>query len=109
MSWNRKETDPLEARRRQIAEAEQRLLEQRRKLTEQLNGSSEPKSVEPPVWRMEEDTPHRATEPAAARKRDLARQRQRDRILFFIFIVVLLVIIVVAYCIAHSTSPANNA
>ena len=116
MPWNRNDPDPLEARRRLLAEQERLLAEQRRLLTEQLHQSGEsaanPKPAEPPVWRMEEDGPHqRATDPAPVRKRNLARQRQRDMILCFVFIVVLLIVMGIVLWVAHvhNNAPINGA
>jgi len=116
MLWKRNDPDPLEARRRQLAEQERLLSEQRRRLTEELRESGESsanvKPAEPPVWRMEEDGPHRrVTEPASTPKRNLARQRQRDRMLFFIFIVLLLIVVGIVLWVAyvHNTAPINGA
>jgi len=115
MPWNRNEpTDPLEVRRRQLAEQERLLAEQRKRLTETLQGdpSSSLKPVEPPVWRMEEDGPSsRAADPTPARKRHLARQRQRDMVLFFLFIAVLLVVLGIVLWVAyvHNTATVNGA
>ena len=115
MPWNRNDPDPLEARRRQLAEQERLLAERRKQLTEELHQSHAPggaKPVEPPVWRMEEDGPHpRIPDPAPARKRNLARQRQRDRFLFFIFIGLLFLVLVVVVWVAYvrNTAPINGA
>jgi hypothetical protein len=116
MPWNRNDFDPLEARRRQLAEQERLLSEQRKRLTEELQQTAEfssagVKPAEPPVWRMEEDGPHsRVAEPAPPRKRNLAHQRQRDMVLFFIFIGVLLVVLVVVLWVAYvrNTAPVNG-
>ena len=115
MLWKRNDPDPLEPRRRQLAEQERLLSEQRRQLTEQLRQSGEPspanlKPAEPPVWRMEEDGPHqRVTDPTPARKRNLARQRQRDMVLFFVFIGLFLIVLVIVLWIAyvHNTAPIS--
>jgi hypothetical protein len=115
MPWHRNDPDPLEARRRQLAEQERLLAEQRRRLTEELRGelsSTEAKPAEPPVWRMEEDGLHqRASDPTPARKRNLAHQRRRDMVLFFIFIGLLLVVLVIVLWVAyvHNTAPVNPA
>ena len=116
MPRNRNDPDPLEVRRRQLAEQERLLSEQRKRLTEQLQQSGEfspanAKPAEPPVWRMEEDSQHeRVTDPTPARKRNLARQRQRDMVLFFLFLalalIVLLIVLWVAY--VHNTAPVNG-
>jgi hypothetical protein len=86
-------------------------------LTEQLRqpGESPPPNVkpaEPPVWRMEEDGRHdRATDPVPARKRNLARQRQRDMVLFFVCIGLLLIVVVIVLWVAHvhNAAPINGA
>ncbi|HEV3272584.1 MAG TPA: hypothetical protein VGZ93_10430 [Candidatus Methylacidiphilales bacterium] len=116
MPWN--QNDPLEARRRQLAEQERLLAEQRRRLTEELLESGQPspadaKPAEPPVWRMEDDALHqRPAEPAPARKRNLARQRRRDMILAFalILILILIIVIVIVFWVAHvhDTGPVNG-
>ena len=116
MPWNRNDPDPLEGRRRQLAEQERLLAEQRKRLTEQLHGSGESspgnaKPAEPPVWRMEEDGRHeRVADPAPARKRNLARQRRRDMVLFFLCIGLLLVVLVIVLWVAHvhNTAPING-
>jgi hypothetical protein len=116
MPWNRNDPDPLEARRRRLAEQERLLAEQRRQLINQLHQSGESaandKPVEPPVWRMEEDVLHqRIADPVPARKRNLARQRRRDMILVFgliiLFLIVLVIVLWVAY--VHNTAPVNGA
>jgi hypothetical protein len=115
MAWNRNDPDPLEARRRQLAEQERLLSEQKKRLTEELHQSGESlpvKAAEPPVWRMEEDGPHeRAIDPTPPRKRNLARQRQRDMIVFFVCIGVLLIVLVIVLWVAHvhNTAPINGA
>jgi hypothetical protein len=117
MPRNRNDPDPLEARRRQLAEQERLLSEQRRRLTEQLHPAGESPSaavqpVDPPVWRMEEDGPHpRLTDPTPARKRNLGRQRRRDMIFVFLLIVLLLIVVGIGLWIAyvHNTSPGNGA
>jgi hypothetical protein len=109
MSWKRNDPDPLEARRRQLAEQERLLLEQRRQLTEKLHGTGEfssagLKPTEPPVWRMEEESDishRRSNDPTPARKRDLARQRQRDKVLFFLFIGVFLIVLGIVVWVAY--------
>lgn len=102
MPWNRNDPDPIENKRRQLAEQERLLAEQMSRLTEELQQSGQsapidPKSTEPPVWRMEDDTHavHRILEPTSARKGVLARQRQRDMILFFGCIGLLLFVLII--------------
>jgi hypothetical protein len=96
MPWNRNDPDPLEIKRRKLEEQERLLSEQVSRLTEELHNSGEPlpeeiKPSEPPVWRLEDDAAHpRSIESTSARKRNLARQRQRDMILFFVFGAILL-------------------
>ncbi|MCE0522700.1 MAG: hypothetical protein LV480_07295 [Methylacidiphilales bacterium] len=116
MPWSHNDPDPLEARRRQLAEQERLLAEQRKRLTEELlqSGDASPgnvKPVEPPVWRMEEDgARQRAADPAPARKRNLARQRRRDMVFFFILTVLLLLVLVVVIWVAyvHNSAPVNG-
>jgi hypothetical protein len=115
MPWKRNDPpDPLEARRRQLEEQQRQLKEQRQRLQDELHGAgaSPIKPVEPPVWRMEEDSgPERIADPTPARKRHLARQRQRDMVLFFIFIIVLFIVlgIVVIVAYVHTAAPASAA
>jgi hypothetical protein len=116
MPWNRNDPDPLEQRRRQLAEQQKILTEQRRRLTEQLSPSHESSSAaakpaEPLVWRNEDEGVHvRAAEPTPARKRNLARQRQRDMVLFFIFILVLIVVLGFVLWVAYvrNTAPVTG-
>jgi hypothetical protein len=114
MPWSRNEPDPLDARRRLLAEQERLLAEQKKRLREMLHqpdAITGKKIIEPPVWRMEEDhTRARSTEVTPARKRHLARQRQRDMVLFFIFIGVFLVVLVIVLCAYYrNTAPAAGA
>jgi hypothetical protein len=102
MPWNRNDPDPVENKRRQLAEQERLIAEQMSRLTEELQQSGQPspvdlKSIEPPVWRMEDDAHavQRLPEPTSARKGVLARQRQRDMILFFLFIGLLLFVLII--------------
>ena len=115
MPLKRNEPDPLEARRRQLAEQQRPLSEQMARLTEELHQSGEPtpeiaKPVEPPVWRLEEDGVFgSATDTMPSRKRNLARQRQRDMIFFFICIVILLVVVgIVLWVIYVHNNPQNS-
>jgi hypothetical protein len=113
MPWKRNDPDPLEPRRRQLAEQERQLAEQRERLREMLHGNGESipaKRAEPPVWRMEEELHPRAGDPASSRKRDLARQRRRDRLLFFLFIAILLILgLVLWLAYVHSTTAPASA
>jgi len=117
MPWNRNDPDPLEARRRLLAEQERLLAEQRRLLTEQLQHSGDPsatklKPAEPPVWRMEDDVPRKLfTEPTPTRKRNLARQRQRDMALVFSLVILLVIVLVIALWVArvHNIAPVTGA
>ncbi len=114
MSWNRH--DPIEEKRRRLAEQERLLAERMSRLREDLSQSGRPApelKPEPPVWRMEEEghSPHRPARPAPARKRNLARQRQRDMVLFFILIFVLILVAAIALYIAkvRNMGPINGA
>ena len=117
MPWHRNEPDPLDARRRELAEQERRVAEQMSHLTEQLRQSGGPasadiKPVEPPVWRMEDEGfSSRVPDPTPARKRNLARQRQRDMIFFFIILGLFLVALVIGLWVAYvrNTAPNNGA
>jgi hypothetical protein len=116
MPWNRNEPDPIEDRRRQLAEQERLLAEHRRLLMEKLHpnghGSAEAaKPAAPLVWRNEDESPvARDTEPTPARKRHLARQRQRDRLvvigLTILFLIVVSLMIWVAY--VHNTAASSG-
>ncbi len=96
MPWSRNDPDPLKAKRRQLAEQARLLAEKMSRLAYELQHGTQPppatKPAEPPVWRMEEDgTPRSGPEPAATRKRNLARQRRRDMFIFFLCMVLLLI------------------
>ena len=114
MVWPRNDPDPLEERRRQLAEQERRLTEQMSRLTSELQEANEPspveeKPVEPPVWRREDDgLMHRVAEPTPARKRILARQRQRDMIICFILLIVLVVVLGVVVYMAYVRNTSVN-
>ena len=111
MAWNRNEPDPLEARRRQLAELEKNLAEQRRRLLDQMQPSSEPVArAEPLVWRNEDDAPpSRVADPTPARKKNLARQTRRDRIVACGLITLLLIILIIGLWIAHVQNIAPGA
>ena len=108
MPWRRNDPDPLEERRRKLAEQERLLAEQMSRLNEQLHPTGEAhqtgtKQVEPPVWRLEEDgSPRRAATPTAGPKRHLARQTQRDMWLFFIAVGVLLMVVTIFVWVAYA-------
>jgi hypothetical protein len=113
MPWKSNDPDPLEERRRQLEEQQRLLAEQRRKITEEMHGGGPAKPVEPLVWRMEDGEdiiPARAAEPTPARKRNLARQRQRDRFLFFICILVFFIVVGILLYVAyvHNIVPSNG-
>ena len=109
--WNRNAPDPFKDKRRVLAEQERLLAERMSRLRQELERSGEPlaedlKPVEPPVWRMEEDTQsRRAAEPT------LARQRNRDMIWFFIILIVLVAILLIGLWVVyvHNSAPNNGA
>jgi hypothetical protein len=107
----RKEPDPLRGKRLQLAERERLLAEQMSQLNEKLarGGEDAPKPLEPPVWRLEEDAPlpSRNTEPTAAGRRVLARQRRNDKILFFVLVAALIVVIFLVITLAHSHTQGS--
>ena len=96
MPWPRDESDPLRAKRRELAEQERLLAAQMSKLTDELRDGPEAaarKAAEPPIWRMEDEgRGAHAPEMSPAKRRDLARQRRQDKILFFLFIALLLLV-----------------
>jgi hypothetical protein len=114
MPWHRNDPDPVEALRRQLAEKERLISRQMSRLTEELQNSGEPPPVEikppePPLWRLEEEgSSRRVTDPAAPRKRNLARQRQRDMVLFFVCIGVFLIVLVIVLWVAYVRNTALN-
>jgi hypothetical protein len=111
MPWPRNDPDPLEERRRQLAEKERLVAEQLSQLTRQMHLSGEPppppaaKPVEPPVWRLEEEP--RRVDPMPVRRRHLARQTQRDMLVFFISLGVLLLVVTILLWVAyvHNNAP----
>ncbi len=117
MAWNRNVPDPLENKRRSLAERERHLAEQMARLKDALQQSGVPdpadlRPTEPPVWRMEEDhLPHRTVDPTPARNRNLGSQRRRDMIWFFIFLIVLVAVLSIGIWVAyvHITAPNNGA
>jgi hypothetical protein len=110
-----RKSDSIEHRRRQLELQERLLAEKMARLSDQLSrgveGLSEPvKPPEPPVWRLEEDSPleRRAAEPAAPRKRNLGRQRQRDMIIFFFMMGALIILIIVVLSLHAHSQPING-
>ena len=112
MPLRRNDPDPLEERRRKLAEQERLLAEQVSRLTEQLHPSGESpsaasKPAEPPVWRLEEDgVSGRSTDSMPVRRRHLARQRQHDMLLFFITLGVLLIVVSIFLWVAYARNTA---
>ena len=109
MPWNRDNPDPLEIKRRKLAEQERMLNEQMSRLARELHATGDtPPEVrkapsEPPIWRLEDETTRRAPDPTPARRqRNLARQRQRDMILFFIFVGLFLIVLALVLWIAYA-------
>jgi t-SNARE complex subunit (syntaxin) len=113
----RKEPDPLQGRRKLLAEQERLLAERMTKLHQKLarNGEEEDPNVpskppEPPVWRLEEETPRAPRHEAPAmNKRVLNRQRRNDQILFCIMMVALVVVVLLVLALAHSHLPGMAA
>ena len=111
MPWNFNEPDPLKEQRRRLDEQQRELTARARQLREEIAPGPDGKPrVEPPVWR---DDGHndRAAEPTPARKRHLARQRQRDMALAFILVFVLLVVVAILLWVAyvHNTATVRGA
>jgi hypothetical protein len=109
----RKEPDPLQGRRKLLAEQERLLAERMSKLHEKLARGGEeedpnvpPKPPEPPVWRLEEDVPRAPRFNAPnVNKRVLNRQRRNDQILFGIMMVALVVVVLLVLALARSRLP----
>jgi hypothetical protein len=118
MPWKRNDPpDPLEARRKELEEQQRLLVEQRKRLTEQLHqpGGSPAAPAQPkihPVWRRDEDSQDdRVADPTPARKKmHLAHQRRRDRIIFFGLMALLLVIVLIVLWVAkvHNSLPTGG-
>jgi hypothetical protein len=112
MPWLRNDPpDPLEAKRRELEEQQRLLAERMSELHEQLHGKAPPEEpVEPPVWRMEDDSHAARALEANARKRNLARQRQSDMILWVIcFIALLVAVAIFLWLRAHYASLNTSA
>jgi hypothetical protein len=109
MPWRSNEPDPLEDMRRKLAEQEKLLSEKLARLNQGFDPSapSDAKPTEPPVWRLEED---RTSDPLPVRRRNLARQRQRDMLLFFIAVGVLVIVVCLLIWVAYvrNTAPGTG-
>ena len=106
MPWFRDDPEPLRAKRRELADKERALAARVSQLHQELRNAPEEaarKLAEPPVWRLEEDKATRhAPDVEPGRPRDLAHQRQRDKIFFFLLIVVLLLVTALFYWLYHT-------
>jgi len=103
MPWPRHESDPLKARRRQLADQERhwpsgcRNSRANSRAGRRRRGSGQ-ESGRAPVWRMEEDgAAPKVPEAAAPRPRGLGRQRQRDMVIFFLCTAALLAIMGIVF------------
>jgi hypothetical protein len=112
MPKRRDDSNPLDAKRRQLEEQERALAQKRAELQAQLeSGGTSPSATrveEPPVWRMEDEPQEHEFEPA--QYRHLARQRRRDMFIFFACIALLLVVIAVLLYVLYAragTPPAS--
>lgn len=93
--------DPVEKRRRELAEQQKLLSAQMNELEAKLEAEKnppppEPKEVGPPVWRLEEEESFvrdEETREAPRSKRVLRAQRQRDFLNFLKFFVPLALIL----------------
>jgi hypothetical protein len=111
MPWKSSEPDPLKQERRRLEEQQRELAAKARQLQDAIAPGPDGKvRLEPPVWRDDNIPDGRAAEPTPARKRHLARQRQRD-MFFAIGLVLLLVVVLgmllwVAY--VHNTATVSG-
>ncbi len=115
MPKKRDDSNPLEAKRRQLEQQEKLLAQKRAQLKAQLESGGAPetaaatKAEQPPVWRME-DEPN-DFDHVPVRYRHLARQRRRDMIVFFACIGLLLIVIVVLVWVIYihtAAAPAGS-
>lgn len=100
MPWSRDDPDPLRAKRKQLAEQEKELAERMSRLHQKMKEERESasKPPDPPVWRLEDEhVSPRVPEPTSAKRRNLARQTQRDKIFFFIFVALLVVAMLIFF------------
>lgn len=105
------EEDPVERRRRELAEQSSRLAEQAAALERELHRASEPQTApaqeqefsrpEPPVWKAE---PELIAQPRPA-KRVLAAKRRRDRNRFIVCFILLVGILAWMF---HAISSASQ-
>lgn len=94
--------DPVEKRRRELAEQQRLLAEQMSELEAKLEAEKNPKPAPPvepgpPVWRLEEEQSFVRNEeplPVHKNKRVLRAQRQRDFKLFLLLAIPLALIII---------------
>lgn len=109
MPRNRNDPDPLEPMRRKLEEQQRLLEEQMQKINQELNPDAyPPKPSEPPVWRLEEDASHyTSTKVSSVRRRQLAKESQRDMILFFVAVAVLLFILALFIWVAYVKGSAS--
>jgi hypothetical protein len=112
MPWSRSEPDPIKAKRRQLAERERLLAARMAQLNQELHDGPAPvekKMPEPPVWRMEDETPKpAASDVVPGAPRVLARQRRRDKVIFFLCIAFLFVLILVVVCFWNHVHATAN-
>jgi len=106
MLRRRNDPDPLEDMRRKLAEQERIIARKMERISQGLDPDApdpdEEKRAEPPVWRLEEDVhAERPIEMLPARKRHLARQRQRDMLVFFIALGILIIVATVMVWVAY--------
>lgn len=95
-------SDPVEKRRRELADQQRRLTEQMSQLEAKLEAEQNPPPVEPtepgpPVWKLEEEESFvRNEDPyeGTRNKRVLRAQRQRDFKLFLLLFVPLAIIVI---------------
>jgi len=113
MPRRRNDPDPLEDKRRELAERERVIAEKLARIGQGLDPDAPPepeKPAEPPVWRLEEDGPaSRPIEMLPSRnRRHLAAQRQRDKMLFFIAFGILIIVMSIVVWVAcfHDGSTA---
>ena len=112
MPKRRDDSNPLEAKRRQLEEQERLIAQKRDELKARITSGGAPpasaRSEEPPVWRMEDEPHEHELEPAPYRH--LARQRRRDMVIFFACIALLLAVIAVLLWVVwvHTSTPTTS-
>ncbi len=94
--------DPLEKRKRELADKEKTLSARLSHITQSIGKPNSQVSAEQPVWRVDPEDARLLEQDETMRKAELRRKRAQDRALFFVLLLVSVLLLYLLAWVIHN-------